>query len=141
MCNEILEENKDNKAAQSLKRTIEFKMSSQQQSQIEAKKPQEVKQEPINKEVLDSYIKDIEVSIKTNWTPPVGSNLKKASVKFTVNKEGELINNQIYSSSGLVEFDKSALDAIELSKPFPPLPDKLNRETLDIIFTFDFNIQ
>ena len=38
------------------------------------------------------------------------------------------------------DFDKSALDAIEMSKPFPPLPDALNRDSLDIVFTFDFNV-
>ena len=95
----------------------------------------------MNKEVLNNYIQKIEIPIKMNWTPPTGSNLKKASVKFTLNKKGELLFNKIYVSSGMPEFDKSALDAIEASQPFEPLPKELNRETLDIIFTFDFNVK
>lgn len=141
---EVLAENKDNKQAQSLKRAAEYKMGlSKEQAKVQEPKQAETKpaQPPLDRKIVTEYIKEIELSIKTNWTPPVGSNLKKASVKFTVNKDGELISNVLFSSSGMADFDKSALDAIEMSKPFPPLPDELNRDTLDIVFTFDFNIK
>ena len=108
--------------------------------QAPLQKVQKQEPEPLNSKLVAEYIKEIELSIKTNWTPPVGSNLKKASVKFTVNKDGELVSNVLFSSSGMADFDKSALDAIEMSKPFPPLPDALNRDSLDIVFTFDFNV-
>ncbi len=144
IADEILAENKDNKQAQSLKRAAEYKMGLSKQ-QVKEKEPVQNAQKPaplpLNSKLVADYIKEIEVSIKTNWTPPVGSNLKKASVKFTVNKDGELISNVLFSSSGMADFDKSALDAVEMSKPYPPLPDELNRDTLDIIFTFDFNIK
>ena len=140
---EILAENKDNKQAQSLKRAAEYKMGLSKEEAKE-KEPAQTTQQPepapLNSKIVAEYIKEIELSIKTNWTPPVGSNLKKASVKFTVNRDGELISNVLFSSSGMPDFDKSALDAIEMSKPFPPLPDELNRESLDIVFTFDFNV-
>lgn len=140
---EILAENKDNKQAQSLKRAAEYKMGLSKNEVKEQAPLQKVKKqepEPLNSKLVAEYIKEIELSIKTNWTPPVGSNLKKASVKFTVNKDGELVSNVLFSSSGMADFDKSALDAIEMSKPFPPLPDALNRDSLDIVFTFDFNV-
>lgn len=141
---DILLFNKENKQAQSLKKSIEFKkgLSKNQvkTSDIKDEKPKEVVVK-MDKEVLSKYISEIEMPIKANWTPPLGTNLKKASVKFIVNKDGELLQNQIFSSSGNVEFDNSALQAIEASKPFPPLPDSLNKDKLDIIFTFDFNIQ
>ena len=140
---EILAENKDNKQAQSLRRAAEYKMGLSKEEAKE-KEPAQTTQQPepapLNSKIVAEYIKEIELSIKTNWTPPVGSNLKKASVKFTVNRDGELISNVLFSSSGMPDFDKSALDAIEMSKPFPPLPDELNRESLDIVFTFDFNV-
>lgn len=142
VADDILAVNKQNTQAQSLKKALQYKLG-----KIKQKPPikEEVEKKPVevivDKNLLNQYIQEIELSIKTNWTPPVGSNLKKASVKFSVNKEGELVSNVIYSSSGLIDFDKSALDAIELSAPFPPLPDGLNKEVLDIIFTFDFNIQ
>lgn len=140
--NEVLSENKENKQAQSLKRAIEYKQGEAKISApIKQEKRTPVRQEiPVNKELLNKYIKDIETPIKTNWTPPAGSNLKKASVKFMVNKKGELVSNKIYVSSGSYEFDRSALDAIEMSKPYPALPAGLGRDSLDIIFTFDFNI-
>ena len=141
---DILLFNKENKQAQSLKKSIEFKkgLSKNQvkTSDIKDEKPKEVVVK-MDKEILSKYISEIEMPIKANWTPPLGTNLKKASVKFIVNKDGELLQNQIFSSSGNVEFDNSALQAIEASKPFPPLPDSLNKDKLDIIFTFDFNIQ
>lgn len=145
IANEILSEDKDNKQAQSLKRAIEYKTGQLQankkdkEKETAAKPPiKETKPDPA---LLNEYIKEIELSIKTNWTPPAGSNLKKASVKFTVDKDGELVSNVIYAGSGLMDFDKSALDAVEMSKPFPPLPDGLMRDSLDIIFTFDFNVK
>lgn len=141
---DILLFNKENKQAQSLKKSIEFKkgLSKNQvkTSDIKDEKPKEVVVK-MDKEILSKYISEIEMPIKANWTPPLGTNLKKASVKFIVNQDGELLQNQIFSSSGNVEFDNSALQAIEASKPFPPLPDSLNKDKLDIIFTFDFNIQ
>ena len=140
---EVLAENKDNKQAQSLKRAAEYKMGlSKEKAKAQEPKQTETKpvQPPLDRKIVAEYIKEIELSIKTNWTPPVGSNLKKASVKFTVNKDGELVSNVLFSSSGMADFDKSALDAIEMSKPFPPLPDALNRDSLDIVFTFDFNV-
>lgn len=141
---EVLAENKDNKQAQSLKRAAEYKMGLSKEK-AKAQEPKQTETKPVqphlDRKIVAEYIKEIELSIKTNWTPPVGSNLKKASVKFTVNKDGELISNVLFSSSGMPDFDKSALDAIEMSKPFPPLPDELNRDTLDIVFTFDFNIK
>ena len=145
IADEILTENKDNIQAQSLKRAIEYKTGlSKKAAKKEDKtdiKAQDNIQTALDPKIIASYIKEIELSIKTNWTPPAGSNLKKASVKFTIDKEGELISNVLFSSSGMADFDKSALDAVEMSKPFPPLPDELNRETLDIVFTFDFNIK
>lgn len=146
IANDILAQNKDNKQAQSLKRAAEYKkgLSQAQGEKIaQTEEKNDVQNEQINvpdPNIVKAYVKEIEMSIKLNWTPPVGSNLKKATVKFTVNKEGELVSNVIYLSSGLMEFDKSVLDAIEMSKPFPPLPDSLNRDTLDIIFTFDYNV-
>lgn len=142
IADEILEQNNDDKQAYSLKRAAEYKLS-----QMPDKTPakhytgKHADNTPIDKAALEEYIRQIENPIKMNWVPPVGSNLRKASVKFTVNKKGELISNVIYARSGMIEFDKSALDAIELSAPFPPLPDKINRETFDIIFTFDYNIK
>ena len=138
---EILLSDKENKQALSLKKAIEYKRMTPKNTSGSVIQKHSVENAPLNRDVLNSYIKEIETPIKTNWTPPVGSNLKKVSVKFTINKEGELISNNIYQTSGMKEFDKSALNAIEMSKPYPPLPNDLNRDTLDIIFTFDFNIK
>lgn len=140
---DILAENKENKQAQALKRVIQYKEGQNAvKSPILKDKPHPpIKEIPLNKELLHKYIKQIEPLIKVNWTPPAGSNLKKASVKFTIDKTGKLISNKIYNSSGNYEFDKSTTDAIELSKPYPPLPDGIGRDSLDIIFTFDFNIK
>lgn len=139
---DILMFNKDNMQAKALLRAIEYKESSNNENKItETLNEKEFEQKPIDKEALNSYIKEIENSIKINWEPPVGTNLKKATVKFTINKDGTLGTASIYATSGNVDFDKSAIGAIKSSAPFPSLPDSLNRETLDIIFTFDFNVK
>ncbi len=140
---EILQTNKDNKQALALKKAIEYKKANIISEEKKETPSGEIKTQetPMNKEVLTKYIEGVEFKIKTNWAPPIGSNLKKASVKFTIDKNGNLISNAIYVSSGMREFDTSAKEAIELSAPFKPLPKELNREYLDVIFTFDFNIK
>lgn len=139
---DILDFNKDNKQAKALLKAIEYKKNSKEEDKItNTINKNETEQKPIDKEALNSYIREIENSIKINWEPPVGTNLKKATVKFTINKDGTLKVATIYATSGNTDFDKSAINAIKNSAPFPPLPDSLNRETLDIIFTFDFNVK
>ncbi|MCD8024047.1 MAG: TonB family protein, partial [Candidatus Gastranaerophilales bacterium] len=143
MANEILKANPENKQAKSLKISLEYKrglLPSAIKKNTE-ENPIEKEETPLDENIVKNYIMEFENSIKANWIPPSGSNLKKVSVKFSVDKDGNLISNTVYQSSGMSDFDKSALDAIELSAPFPPLPYGINRETLDIIFTFDFNIK
>ena len=85
-------------------------------------------------------MKELQRRIKSNWHPPVNYDSKRVSVFMKIDKAGNLVACSIYQSSGYKDVDKSALDAVYKTAPFRPLPNEYKGKTVDIIFTFDFNI-
>jgi len=86
------------------------------------------------------YMRDLEQRIKRNWTPPKGDSSKRVVIKFTIGRDGRLLSHKIVQSSGLPIADRAALSAIELTAPFRPLPPEHKGSSVDIEFTFDYNV-
>lgn len=86
------------------------------------------------------YMRELQRRIKSNWHPPVNYDSKRASVFMKIDKAGNLVACSIYQSSGYKNVDKSVLDAVYKTAPFRRLPDEYNGKTVDIIFTFDYNV-
>ena len=59
---------------------------------------------------------------------------------FTIAKDGRLLNVKVVKSSGTPLADKAALAAVELTAPFRPLPSEFKGPSIDIQFTFDYNV-
>ena len=53
-------------------------------------------------------------------------------------KDGRLLSSKIKQSSGSPTADKAALNTINLTAPFRPLPSNYNGQSVDIDFTFDY---
>jgi protein TonB len=72
------------------------------------------------------YLVLIRKRIAENWTQPAGTstggNPVRAEVYFEVGRGGELSNVRLQTSSGVDFFDRSALRAVTISDPMPPLP-------------------
>ena len=85
-------------------------------------------------------MKHTQEKIKSNWHP--GSYLKSHTciVSYKISSDGELISSEILQSSGEEKFDKTALEAVRLSAPFQPLPKHLKVNSIEIQFTFDYNV-
>ena len=83
---------------------------------------------------------ELQTKIKQNWDPPKGTESKRVVVLFKIAKDGRLISHLIYKSSGSQAIDKAALHAIELTAPFTPLPPEYNGDSVDVKFTFDYNM-
>lgn len=86
------------------------------------------------------YMKDLQRRIKSNWYPPKGNESKRVVLMFKIAKDGRLLSCNVSKSSGLQSADQAALDAVKASAPFKPLPAAYRQASVDIQFTFDYNV-
>lgn len=85
------------------------------------------------------YMRDLQQRVKRNWILPKEVSQKHivATVNFTVDRSGRLLDCKITKSSGIPEADKAVKDAIEKTAPFRPLPKEFKGYSTPIEFTFD----
>lgn len=86
------------------------------------------------------YMRELQRRIKMNWDPPKGNESKRVVLLFKIAKDGRLLSCRVFKSSGLPGADKAALNAVELTAPFRPLPADFRGASIDIQFTFDYNV-
>ncbi len=86
------------------------------------------------------YMRELQRKIKLNWDPPKGNESKRVVLLFKIAKDGRLLSCRVYKSSGLQSADAAALKAVELTAPFKPLPADYRGQSIDIQFTFDYNV-
>lgn len=86
------------------------------------------------------YMRELQRRIKRNWDPPRGNESKRVVVMFKIAKDGRLLSLKTMKSSGNIEADKAAMSAVELTAPFSPLPPEHREGSIDIQFTFDYNV-
>ena len=86
------------------------------------------------------YMRELQRRIKMNWDPPKGNESKRVVLLFKIAKDGRLLSCKISKSSGLPTADQAALKAVELTAPFRPLPADFKGQSIDIQFTFDYNV-
>ena len=85
-------------------------------------------------------MRDLQRRIKMNWNPPKGNESKRVVLMFKIAKDGRLLSCSVFKSSGLQSADQAALDAVKLTAPFKPLPAEYKNSSIDIQFTFDYNV-
>lgn len=86
------------------------------------------------------YMKELQRRIKMNWDPPKGNESKRVILLFKISKDGRLLSVNVHKSSGLPEADNAAINAVKLTAPFKPLPPEFKGNSVDIQFTFDYNV-
>lgn len=86
------------------------------------------------------YMRELQRRIKMNWDPPKGNESKRVVLLFKIARDGRLLSVRVYKSSGVPGADKAALNAVELTAPFRPLPAEFRGSNIDIQFTFDYNV-
>lgn len=86
------------------------------------------------------YMKELQRRIKMNWEPPKGNESKRVVLLFSIARDGRLLNVQVAKSSGVPTVDNAAISAVKLSAPFRPLPPEHKGSSVDINFTFDYNV-
>lgn len=86
------------------------------------------------------YMRELQRRIKMNWDPPKGNESKRVVLLFKIAKDGRLLSCNVYKSSGLPSCDSAAINAVQSTAPFRPLPPEFKGESIDIHFTFDYNV-
>lgn len=86
------------------------------------------------------YMRELQRRIKMNWDPPKGNESKRVVLLFKIARDGRLLSVRVFKSSGVPSADKAALNAVELTAPFKPLPAGFRGSNVDIQFTFDYNV-
>lgn len=86
------------------------------------------------------YMRELQRRIKMNWDPPKGNESKRVVLLFKIAKDGRLLSVRVYKSSGIPNADRAALNAVHLTAPFKPLPADFKGGSIDIQFTFDYNV-
>ncbi len=86
------------------------------------------------------YMRELQRRIKMNWDPPKGNESKRVVLLFKIAKDGRLLSCSVYKSSGLPTCDKAAINAVQTTAPFRPLPAEYKGSSIDIQFTFDYNV-
>lgn len=85
------------------------------------------------------YLTIIQTNVSANWKIEYeGTVHQKVVVFFKIDKNGKVYDSKVEKSSGISFLDQSALRAVLLSSPFPPLPDEYNGTFLGIHFGFEF---
>lgn len=86
------------------------------------------------------YMRELQRRIKMNWDPPKGNESKRVVLLFKIAKDGRLLSCSVFKSSGISKADKAAISAVMATAPFRPLPSEFKGSSIDIQFTFDYNV-
>lgn len=86
------------------------------------------------------YMRELQRRIKMNWEPPKGNESKRVVLLFAISRDGRLLSVKVNRSSGVAAADRAAISAVQLTAPFKPLPPEYKGNSVDIQFTFDYNV-
>ena len=88
------------------------------------------------------YLVAVRNRIAANWTPPAGlatgGRRVRAVVYFRIGRDGGISGVNMESTSALEFFDRSALRAVTISDPLPPLPFGFGGGELGVHFGFEW---
>lgn len=88
------------------------------------------------------YLIALRNRIGQNWSAPAGlvtsGNPVRAVVHFRIERDGRVVEPEVESSSGINFFDQSAIRAVMISSPVPPLPMGYAENELGVHFAFEY---
>jgi periplasmic protein TonB len=88
------------------------------------------------------YLTLVRNRVAQGWTPPAGLSSGgkpvRAVVYFKIGRGGDVLSVRLESSSGYDFFDRSAVRAVQLGDPMPPLPLGYGGGDLGVHFGFEW---
>ena len=89
---------------------------------------------------LSEYLAEMEGKVKPNWNPAFRQDERTTVLTFNIEKSGQVTGLQVSQGSGSDEADREALEAVQNSVPFAPLPADFPLKALEITFSFNIHI-
>ncbi len=86
------------------------------------------------------YMRSMQRKIKSNWNPPSAKTSNKVVLLYSLDRKGNVKKCSVLKSSGLKKTDEAAKDALYKSAPFGNLPAEYKGKSVDVQFTFDYNV-
>lgn len=89
------------------------------------------------------YLSMLKNRVSENWIPPYGafeSESKRVVIAFRIDRQGSQYAARVEESSGNILLDQSALRAVIVSSPFPPLPEGFSGTSLGVYFGFSVQL-
>ncbi len=95
-------------------------------------------------DVLRSFAQAVRRKIESGKKYPVAAQTAgiegRTGVRMTILKDGQLGKVEITKSSGYEILDKAALQSVRSAAPFPPIPEKVRRDEIQMSITLVFRI-
>lgn len=90
---------------------------------------------------LGDYAREVVRRIKENWLipPELQYSRGRATLIFYIERDGQISGLRLVASSGSNLLDRSALQSVLASSPFPPLPQGFPNQHLGAKFIFSYN--
>ena len=88
--------------------------------------------------LAECYREKVERKVMKAWKPRPFPDIRQATVRFVLNRDGELMDIRIKQSSGVPALDESIQRAIVDALPFQPLPKAMEGEEIPLELTFDY---
>jgi TonB family protein len=99
---------------------------------------------PSLSDFLQKYTRTVRMKIESQKRYPLTARRAmiegRVGIKMTIIKDGVLEKVEIIESSGYEILDKSALESIQSSAPFPPLPKDIERKRIQISIYLAFKM-
>lgn len=92
-----------------------------------------------------AYLEKLKAVVKENWNPPNDRWLGiifwreeyiRTKVSFTIQRDGTITDVRVTEGSGWSDMDKSAIEAIQKSSPFLPLPIGYSEPSFELNWSF-----
>jgi protein TonB len=96
-------------------------------------------------ELYYPYATVVKKRIEQHWTYPASAREQYMQgdlmIVFRLERNGHLVSSRIVHSSGYQILDGSSIKAIELASPFPPFPDTIPVQILNINASFAYRLK
>ena len=89
---------------------------------------------------MRKYFSEIQRRVRRNWNPKFTMEEYTTVLNFSIKRNGQITGLKVVRTSGSEDVDREALEAIQDSAPFDPLPANFPLDSINMRFNFNIYI-